>query len=122
MTEPTLIPFDDWQGSPSEQVAKLRAELAAEQQAHAETRKRLEGERDGLWDALKRSEYRYRQWNPSQEVQAQIHELESTLAATARTVAEVTADRDELRVECTRLRAELLAYVESNNAVPVENG
>ena len=35
---------------------------------------------------------------------------------------ELETDRDQLRAECARLRAELLAYVESNNAVRVENG
>ena len=48
--------------------------------------------------------------------EAVVHALETAraeLAATARTVAEMTADRDELRVELARLRSEMLAYVES---------
>jgi hypothetical protein len=77
MTEPTLIPFDDWQGSPSEQVAKLRAELAAEQRAHAETREKLkreiEQERMCAGEAIRRYQDRAAK---CAELQTRITELE----------------------------------------------
>ena len=48
-----------------------------------------------------------------------VHEL---WRAEQRAHAETTADRDELRAELARLRSEILAYVESNNAIRIENG